>query len=56
MSEEIKNPETEAAEEAAEVKEPKKGKKETKKLEAELKALTEKNAELEKKLAYRLCA
>ena len=51
MSEEIKTPETEAAEEATEVKETKKGKKEAKKLEAEIKALTEKNEALEKKLA-----
>ncbi len=54
MSEEIKNPETEAAEETAEVKETKKdakGKKEVKKLEAEVKALAEKNEALEKKLA-----
>ena len=51
MSEEIKTPETEAAEEIAEVKDTKKGKKEAKKLEAEIKALGEKNEELEKKLA-----
>ena len=51
MSEEIKNPEAEAAEETAEAKDTKKGKKEAKKLEAEVKALAEKNAELEKKLA-----
>ena len=51
MSEEIKTPEAEAAEETAEAKDTKKGKKEAKKLEAEVKALAEKNAELEKKLA-----
>ena len=51
MSEEIKTPETEVETEVKETKKETKSKKEQRKQEAEIKALTEKTAELEKKLA-----